>query len=66
MPITQSPALSPSHNLALNESNAPFANASSSDPILLTTSGEMQSPRAKLSKGEIANMNCRSMATMAS
>lgn len=37
-----------------------------SNPIPLTTPGEMQGLRAKLNKGEIATMNSKTMATMAS
>ncbi len=57
MPITKSPSPSPNCNLPFNESDAPSISASSSNPMPLTTPGEMQSPRAKLSKGEIANVN---------
>jgi hypothetical protein len=46
--------------------NATSVGVVSSNPILLNTLIEMQSPKAKLSKGEIVTMNSRNMATMGS
>jgi predicted amino acid racemase len=46
--------------------NATSIGVVSSDPILLNTLIEMQSPKAKLSKGEIVTVNSRNMATMGS